>query len=175
MNGMMDREIDTLLVIRKLRERSGCGRVRVSDIAKMLEIPAPGVSRMLRNLEQRGWIVRETDPEDRRITLVRITPQGEKVLDAKRKAFDAFLDELTDRIGHEKIQELIRMNNEMYQEAERLIEEHFRNGCCGYAPQDSLDAGDGQAKQGKQINEDSKSAPDEDNLAEPVESKRRNG
>ena len=38
----------------------------------------PAISRGLRQMEQDGHIVRETDPKDRRKTLVRNTPAGER-------------------------------------------------------------------------------------------------
>ena len=52
------------------------GAVYVSDVARAVRQPMPAISRGLRTMERDGSIVRETDPNDRRKTLVRITPQG---------------------------------------------------------------------------------------------------
>ena len=52
------------------------GAIYVSDIARYMHQPMPAVSRGLRAMEQDGHITRETDPGDRRKTLVRITPEG---------------------------------------------------------------------------------------------------
>ena len=54
------------------------GAIYVSDIARYMHQPMPAVSRGLRAMEQDGHITRETDPNDRRKTLVRITPEGER-------------------------------------------------------------------------------------------------
>ena len=47
------------------------GAIYVSDIARYMHQPMPAVSRGLRAMEQDGHITRETDPNDRRKTLVR--------------------------------------------------------------------------------------------------------
>ena len=60
-------------------EQSGQdGSIYVSELARAMRQPMPAVSRGLRLLEQDGHILRETDPNDRRKTLVRITPEGEQ-------------------------------------------------------------------------------------------------
>ena len=52
------------------------GSIYVSELARAMRQPMPAVSRGLRAMEQDGHITRETDPGDRRKTLVRITPKG---------------------------------------------------------------------------------------------------
>lgn len=60
-------------------EQSGQdGSIYVSELARAMRQPMPAVSRGLRLLEQDGHILRETDPNDRRKTLVRITRKGSK-------------------------------------------------------------------------------------------------
>ncbi len=52
------------------------GAISVSDLAHELHQPLPAISRGLRQLEADGLIARETAPDDRRKTLVHITPKG---------------------------------------------------------------------------------------------------
>ena len=62
-------------------EQSGQdGSIYVSELARAMRQPMPAVSRGLRLLEQDGHILRETDPNDRRKTLVHITPEGEQAV-----------------------------------------------------------------------------------------------
>ena len=56
------------------------GAVYVSELARAAGKPMPAVSRGLRLLEQDGMVERRTDPQDRRKTLVRITPAGQHAL-----------------------------------------------------------------------------------------------
>jgi DNA-binding MarR family transcriptional regulator len=61
------------------------GTIRPGDLARLEGTGAPGVTRLLTELEQRGYVVREADPEDRRSVLVRTTAAGDTaVLDARR-------------------------------------------------------------------------------------------
>ena len=56
--------------------------VLASDIAKRLRITAPAVSKMLRSMEEKGYVERRVDEKDRRNTRVSITPDGKE---AERK------------------------------------------------------------------------------------------
>ena len=79
-----------------LIEQHGCdGAIYVSDIARQMHQPMPAISRGLRQMEQTGHIVRETDPKDRRKTLVRITPAGERARKANEQAMNDYLKVVT--------------------------------------------------------------------------------
>ena len=70
-----------------LIEQHGCdGAIYVSDIARQMHQPMPAISRGLRQMEQDGHIVRETDPKDRRKTLVRFTPAAPARTETGRSA-----------------------------------------------------------------------------------------
>ena len=61
------------------------GSIRPGDLARLEGTGAPGVTRLLTELEQRGYVVREADPDDRRSIRVRTTPEGDgAVLDARQ-------------------------------------------------------------------------------------------
>ena len=64
------------------------GAIYVSTIARNMHQPMPAVSRALRQMEQDGHIVRETDPRDRRKTLVRLTTAGEAARLATEQAMN---------------------------------------------------------------------------------------
>ena len=63
-------------VLANIEQHGTDGSIYVSDLAAAVRQPMPAVSRWLRQLEQDGLIERITDPNDRRKTLVRITPKG---------------------------------------------------------------------------------------------------
>src|SRR5258708_1826964 len=50
--------------------------VRVSDLAQLMQVEIPTVSRQLKSLAERGLIHREPHPDDGRSTLVSFTPKG---------------------------------------------------------------------------------------------------
>lgn len=65
------------------------GAISVSDLAREVHQPLPAISRGLRQLEADGLIARETAPDDRRKTLVRVMPKG---CEACRQCEDALSD-----------------------------------------------------------------------------------
>lgn len=83
------------------------GAIYVSEVARAMRQPMPAVSRGLRQMEQDGSIVRETDPRDRRKTLVRITPQGEQARRQSEQALNEYFARIMARMTPE---ELTQMN-----------------------------------------------------------------
>jgi len=52
------------------------GGARVSDIARNLGVRAPTATEQITRLEGRGYVRRESDPEDSRAVVVRLTDDG---------------------------------------------------------------------------------------------------
>ncbi len=48
----------------------------VSDLAKRRKVSLQSASTLVQRLHERGWIVREPDPNDRRQSLLQLTPEG---------------------------------------------------------------------------------------------------
>ena len=95
-----------------LIEQHGCdGAIYVSDIARQMHQPMPAISRGLRQMEQDGHIVRETDPKDRRKTLVRITPEGERARLACEEAINAYFSRVMARLTPEQLAQMIAVKD----------------------------------------------------------------
>ena len=56
------------------------GPIRVTDLARDLGLDPSTISRHLHAVEVRGWVLRLSDPTDRRATLVTATKDGERVV-----------------------------------------------------------------------------------------------
>ncbi|WP_236791478.1 MarR family winged helix-turn-helix transcriptional regulator [Amycolatopsis sp. GM8] len=74
--------LDVLLVI---ESTEAC---RVYDIANALAITVGGASQGVDRLERQGRIVRRPNPDDRRSSLVELTPAGRDLLAAAGEVFD---------------------------------------------------------------------------------------
>jgi DNA-binding MarR family transcriptional regulator len=72
------------------------GGCRVYEIAAELGITTGGASKLIDRIEADGFCRRRPNPEDRRSSLLELTPAGRKVLQAASRAFD---DELNRRLG----------------------------------------------------------------------------
>jgi DNA-binding MarR family transcriptional regulator len=55
------------------------GAVTLGDLGRGTHMDPSAVGRQVRQLEAAGLLVRSTDPDDRRVTLVRATPKGRAV------------------------------------------------------------------------------------------------
>ncbi|MEU1594121.1 MarR family winged helix-turn-helix transcriptional regulator [Streptomyces sp. NPDC005708] len=59
-----------------------CGETQLREVAHRLDCDLSVVSRQVGHLEQQALVVRRTNPEDRRSSLVSITPQGRSLVEA---------------------------------------------------------------------------------------------
>lgn len=90
------------------RARKDGEGVQVSVLAKKMGISLSGMSRKLREMEERGYIARTVDLEDRRNTLVTLTEKGEEVFRSSNERWAEFFTRVTERLGFERAELLIR-------------------------------------------------------------------
>ncbi|MEV7076281.1 MarR family transcriptional regulator [Streptomyces sp. NPDC093990] len=79
--------------LRFLRRHPGA---RVADLAAEFAIGVGATSKSADRLEKRGWIVRQTNPADRRSSLLALTDDGSQLLDAAEATFAEGLRELVE-------------------------------------------------------------------------------
>ena len=93
-------------VLMTIEEHGQNGTIYVSDLAAAVKQPLPAVSRALRQLEQDGLIERITDPNDRRKTLVRITPEGYTACARCEDALSDYFACVMARLTPEQVQQM---------------------------------------------------------------------
>ena len=76
-----------------LRQLSDSEPLRPGDLAALLAVEAPHVTRQIQRLEATGYVERIPDPDDRRAHRIRLTPAG-------RQAVDRILDAARQLIWH---------------------------------------------------------------------------
>ena len=104
LTGISEIEFKTMSAISRI---SMSGDVKVSDIARYLELSAPAVSRTMKALEEKEYIERQTDKQDRRNTFVKLTKKGEEQQKAWMKSFEEFSEAIFARLGDEKSNQLL--------------------------------------------------------------------
>lgn len=85
----------------------------VSDLVRELEISPPALSRMLRSLEQKGLLERESDREDRRNTCVCLTGQGRQMRENGHRMLVEFARVTVEHMGEAQMRELICLWNRL--------------------------------------------------------------
>jgi DNA-binding MarR family transcriptional regulator len=73
-------------VLATLRRSGPPYRLRATEFTRTLMINSSGVTKRLDRLEQAGLIERSPDPQDRRGTLIGLTPEGRKLIDGVTEA-----------------------------------------------------------------------------------------
>ena len=65
--------------------RVAAGPCTMSELARHLAVSLPTISKSVEMLVRRGWLERWVDKRDRRQTIVRLTPEGRRVLSGIKK------------------------------------------------------------------------------------------
>lgn len=78
------------------------GILSEGDLAKMLFVNPSTVSRMVYNLEQKGWLESTRDKSDRRKVLVRLSPAGKRKIAGMLRQPAEVLARLADSLEEEK-------------------------------------------------------------------------
>lgn len=81
-----------------LRLLSRTGPRRITDVAAIAGITQPSATALVSTLERSGLVERRSDPVDKRVVLVAITPAGADYLDSRRKVFVESFAELVEQL-----------------------------------------------------------------------------
>mgnify|MGYP003286115213 CR=1 FL=1 len=87
----------------------------VSDLSEILKVSRPAISRMINELERKGFIERVSTRSDRRLVYVCIAPLGKEALKHAWERANAGLNGVIDKMGVHDIKELIRILNKLHE------------------------------------------------------------
>ena len=111
-DGVTPAYIQYMDVIHKLE--SSNKKVKVSDISVTLNLPRPGVTRTVKEMEAKGYLTKSTSDEDGRITYISITPKGEALSEKYDKNYYNRLSKHMDDIKEEEADCMIETINKFY-------------------------------------------------------------
>ena len=95
-------------------EKNGTS-VKVSDISDALNLPRPGVTRTVKEMEKKGYLTKKPSEEDARIMYLFITDEGKKLSTKyNEQVFNALLPDL-ETISGEDAECTIRTIERFYQ------------------------------------------------------------
>ena len=90
-------------------------RVKVSDISDVMNLPRPGVTRTVKEMEKKGYLSKIASPDDGRVTYISITEEGWKLFHKyDEHYFGELSGELSD-ISEEDADCMIRTIEKFYQ------------------------------------------------------------
>ena len=111
--GIMSSHIRYMDMIQELQKQKV--HVRVSDLSDVLNIPRPGVTRTIKEMEKKGLVQKTASPDDGRVTYISITEEGWKLFHKyDEHYFGELSGELSD-ISEEDADCMIRTIEKFYQ------------------------------------------------------------
>ena len=114
-------EIMILFALKGL-EASHPQGVSISELSRFLRVKPPTVTPAVFALETGGLVERSADPKDRRVTHIRLTPEGIRFIKSRQKLFIARIEGVVNFLGEEKSNQLADLLNEVYDYASGLSE-----------------------------------------------------
>lgn len=88
---------------RVLRALSELGEVEVSDLARATRLLPPSLSRILPDLEKRGFVARRSDARDLRRGLVALSPNGGALIETVAPYSEEIYSLIAGRFGARKL------------------------------------------------------------------------
>lgn len=90
------------------------GPLSLGELAAAEQVQPPSMTRVVSDLEERGLVIREPAPSDRRLVIVRLSREGEELLAADRKRRDAWINQ--------RLRELTAEERDVLRQAVPLLE-----------------------------------------------------
>lgn len=87
--------------------------VMVSTLADIMHQSMPAISQRVTALEEKGFLERVADPDDRRVTGLRLTAEGRREMDVAFRQFGGILSRAEARVGERDMQTLLRLMGEL--------------------------------------------------------------
>lgn len=88
--------------------------MKVSEISKRLHVKAPTVTQLINELESKGQVERITRSSDRRSVWIKLTKEGETVLQKAEEEIENTYSGLIDYLGEEETVQLISTLKKMH-------------------------------------------------------------
>ncbi len=94
-----DLTVEQLLVMKHVQEDI---RVSQRDLCRLTDKSPANLTRILDRLEKKNWIARMPNPDDRRSSLIHLTPAGAQLRGEVKRLFDGLQEKLVVGIDAEK-------------------------------------------------------------------------
>lgn len=88
--------------------------VKVSDISDALDIPRPGVTRTVKEMQAKGYLHKQTSESDGRVTYITVTDEGRNMLQVYSEQYFNRLLPLLEDISEEDAECTIRTIEKLY-------------------------------------------------------------
>ena len=106
--GLKQSEVRVLLCIEQL-SRESKQVIKVSEISKKLFVTSPTVTELIKSLSTNGYIERCVDSKDKRVSDIKLTAKGQKVVRKLTTYFNSLYSGLIEKIGVDQSETLLNL------------------------------------------------------------------
>ncbi len=110
--GLKQSEARVLLCIEQLSYENK-QIVTVSEISKKMLVTSPTVTELIKSLSNNGYIERSVDSQDKRVSDIKLTAKGEKIVQKLITYFTSLFSGLIEKIGVEQSETLLDLLDEV--------------------------------------------------------------
>lgn len=90
-------------------------RLTLSQIAQELKLSSPAISRTVKNVEAKQWVVREIDEDDRRNSFIELTALGSSEINKANAIIHNLLNESLEKVGEKEVLAFFETGDKIYQ------------------------------------------------------------
>ena len=78
----------------RVLEASKNGHNKISDVSRIMLVPGANITGIAKRLAKDGFIIKKSDPNDERVTILEITPKGKRTLTHIENEKDEWLESM---------------------------------------------------------------------------------
>lgn len=90
-------------------------RLTLSQIAQELKLSSPAISRTVKNVEAKQWIVRTIDEEDRRNSFIELTALGSEEIAKANAIIHDLMNESLNKVGEKEVLNFFETGDKIYE------------------------------------------------------------
>lgn len=118
-DGIKPSEMMLMCEIRKTVTPESEG-LKVCEISQALKVTPPTVTQLIKGLEERGFVTRTMDPNDRRAVRIKLTTEGEGQIAKSNEEIERSFEGLIEHLGIEQSHQLAELMTKAYQYYEQM-------------------------------------------------------
>lgn len=106
-------EFFMLVEIGRLSEEKDDG-VTNSEIAETMDTTLSAASKMMKNLEEKGYVIRKASSKDRRVVYISVTEKGKDMVSKVREKHEKVMNRVMEEMGAKDMEEFNRLLKKWY-------------------------------------------------------------
>lgn len=102
-------------VEKKQTEKRPVKGITTTEIVKILGTSLSAASKLLRSVEEKGYIERVAHPKDRRVTYILLSKKGDAILKQQGEKRDKIMASIIEKMGKENVLQLRSLLEQVYE------------------------------------------------------------